>query len=864
MDSISMSMHDRSVNERESRGARARFLGGASGVGASSVLVQLGPCAALIDAGVRMDAGDRLPDLAMLEQVKPACVFVTHAHADHIGALPLVHESFPDIPIYTTMATSRLMAVMLADATRVMARRAHDEMELPLYDEGLVARTLQRLRPVPASGSFTVPELPEVIVHTAPAGHIAGAVSVGLESAHGRVLVSGDLSLARQRTIGGAVTPSLRRPDLLVLESTYGARLHPNRAAEELRLARAVAEAVERGRCLIPAFALGRAQEICLILRTAQRDRVIPEFPIYLDGLVRTVCAAYATIPEALAPPLARQVRRGQPVFLGGSVREVASPAERQQVIGQDHLCVIASSGMLTGGPSAFYAAQIAGDARATIMITGYQDEESPGRRLLDLADQGEGELELEGRTVTTHCRVERYSLSAHADAAELARFARALRPRQVALVHGDPEARAALGVRLREFTIVRFPEDGEDVELTDAPPRRTRRPDAGGVGRGQPFQAQAAWERLGDGSGVQVMTLPELADAWFGRGGGEGEQAIIRAALAGDRHWFQPVPELEGSFRLVAARELRPAGRERRREAAPPDAEEERKGIDQQAILAVVERHLGGTAELYRRGIDPDSGRVTLYFHFPDRARELHAEAIAAVRKEAGVEVALNPYPHPGELERLARELTPAGLIVLSDASFLPELRAVRVRVAGEVASGIVEASQAEFRERTGWELLVEQRDESRTAPMPPPVPPAAGDVLDQLRALQVARELLTGRGLYRVGANSGAQHLQLRFRFPAVAIAQAAQEIREVERRTGWKAVVDPHPHQQALELLAVQCLPPGTRKIGSPSLRPAQREMVLRVAGLEGQADTERFERESGWRLVLEIPSPGGQYR
>lgn len=828
------------------------FLGGASGVGASCVLVRLGPGAALIDAGVRMDAGDRLPDLAMLEEVQPACVLVTHAHADHIGALPLVHESFPDIPIYASSATTRLMAVMLADATRVMARRAHDELELPLYDEDLVARTLQRLRPVPASGSFTVPELPDVIVHTAPAGHIAGAVSVGLETPHGRVLVSGDLSLARQRTIDGAAMPSLKRPDLLVLESTYGARLHPNRAAEEMRLARAVAEAVERGRCLIPAFALGRAQEICLILRTAQRDKVIPEFPIYLDGLVRTVCAAYSTIPEALAPPLARQVGRGQPVFVGGTVREVTSPEERQRVVAQDHVCVIASSGMLTGGPSAFYAAQIAGDSGATIMITGYQDEESPGRRLLDLADAGEGELELEGRALQARCRVEKYSLSAHADATELARFARAVQPRQVALVHGDPEARAALGARLRQLTVVRFPEDGELIDLSDAKPRRTASLHAVAAGRGQPFQAQAAWERLGDGSGVQVVTLAELVRAWFGETGGEHEQAIVRAALTGDQPWFRPVPELEDRFRLVAPRELRPAGRDRRRGTRPLDAREDRKGIDQAAILAAVDRHLGGASGLYRRGIDPETGKVTLYFHFPDRACEVHADAIAAVRSGTGVEVVLNPHPHQVEMERLARQLMPAEMVVLKDPSFLPELRAVRLKVAGEADDTDVEASRTEFRQTTGWELLVERRDEAGASS---PVPVPEDGVLDQQRAMQVAREVLTSKGLYRVGANSSARRLLLRFRFPAVALAEAGPEIGEVERRTGWKVVVDPHPHQQALELLAVQCLPPGTRKLGSPSLRPAQREMVLRVAGLEGRADTERFERESGWRLLLE---------
>jgi hypothetical protein len=645
--------------------------------------------------------------------------------------------------------------------------------------------------------------------------------------------------------------PSLKRPDLLVLESTYGARLHPNRAAEEMRLARAVAEAVERGRCLIPAFALGRAQEICLILRSAQRDKVIPEFPIYLDGLVRTVCAAYSTIPEALARPLARQVGRGQPVFVGGTVREVTGPEERHRVIAQDHVCVIASSGMLTGGPSAFYAAQIAGDDRATIMITGYQDEESPGRRLLDLADAGEGELELEGRPVQARCRVERYSLSAHADATELARFARAVQPRQVALVHGDPEARAALGARLRELTVVRFPDDGEVIDLADAKPRRAASRVVVAAGRGQPFQAQVAWERLGDGSGVQVLTLAELARAWFGGAGGAHEQAIVRAALAGDQPWFRPVPELEDRFRLVAPRELRRSGRDRRRGTASLDTED-RKGIDQMAILAAVERHLGVAAGLYRRGIDPETGRVTLYFHFPDRAREVHAKVIAALRTETGVEVVLNPHPHQVEMERLARQLMPAGLVVLKDPSFLPELRAIRLKVAGEAGDDDVEASRAEFRQTTGWELLVERRDDAGAGP---PVPVPEDGLLDQQRAMQVAREVLDSKGLYRVGANSSARRLQLRFRFPAVALAEAAREIGEVERRTGWKAVVDPHPHQQALELLAVQCLPPGTRKLGSPSLRPAQREMVLRIAGLEGQADTERFERESGWRLLLD---------
>src|SRR3712207_1095966 len=333
------------------------FLGGASGVGASCLAVEIGAEWILIDAGVRVDrAVDRLPDLAFLETKPLAAIFVTHAHADHIGALPLVNQRFPHVPIYTSVATMRLMEVMLADALKVMSRRATEELEIPLYDEALVAATLRMIRPLPIGGTITVPELPAVTIHTSRAGHVAGALMLGFESPAGRLVVSGDVSVAPQRTVLGAALPGLRHPDLLVLESTYGTRLHPNRQAEEQRLALAVAEGVARGHVLIPAFALGRAQEIILILRAAQRDGLIPAFDIWVDGLVRRVCAAYTTIPEALRPGLAKQIRDRGRVFFGKTIQPVETPAQRTRLLDGPPCCIISSSGMLTGGPRAWYA----------------------------------------------------------------------------------------------------------------------------------------------------------------------------------------------------------------------------------------------------------------------------------------------------------------------------------------------------------------------------------------------------------------------------------------------------------------------------------------------------------------------------
>jgi Cft2 family RNA processing exonuclease len=242
------------------------FLGGASGVGASCLALEIAGQWIVIDAGIRLDRhADPLPDLAALQDRSLAAIFITHAHADHIGALPLLHQAFPTVPIYTSRATALLMEIMLADALTIMERRAVEEMELPLYPPALVASLFQRLRPLPVGDPVQLPSLAGITVYASRAGHIAGAISLGLHSEEGAIVVSGDLSLTPQRTVLGAVPPPLERPDLLVLESTYGARLHPNRQAEELRLAQAVAAGIAGGgHVLIPAFGLGRGQEVLL------------------------------------------------------------------------------------------------------------------------------------------------------------------------------------------------------------------------------------------------------------------------------------------------------------------------------------------------------------------------------------------------------------------------------------------------------------------------------------------------------------------------------------------------------------------------------------------------------------------------
>jgi uncharacterized protein len=693
---------------------KLEFLGGASGVGATCQLLTIGGRRVLVDAGVRMGAGDRLPDLAALDGVQLDAIMITHAHADHIGALPLVIARYPSTPIYASAASMRLIEVMLADAVRVMERRAVEELEFPLYDAALVAQVLRCLRPL-VPGAQTLPELPDTVVHARRAGHIAGALSLGFEAADGRICISGDVSATPQRTILGAEQLAPQYPDLLVLESTYGARLHPNRAIEERRLAEAVAEVVARGgHCLIPAFALGRAQEIILILRAAQRDGAIAPFPIAVDGLVRAVCAAYAAIPEALAPGLRRHILNGGRPFFSSSIQAIESPQQREEVVAGPPGAIVASSGMLTGGPSAWYAERLIARPNAAIFFSGYLDEEAPGRRLLDLADAPpeRRSLTLNGRTLPVMCQVGRYNLSAHADGDELAALVRAARPKLTALVHGDPEARAALAARLAGLTEVVLPQDGQALSA-QASARGGRRvvvpaalevaPQApiGGKGALDGQGLQRLWEALRDGSGTQVLTLRELARAWYGAGAGEEEDRLLGAALEAGGPYFAPLPQAPGLWRLLSPVEVRRA--QAAQASAVGGVGGARQRADQARIQALIDRHLGDAPDLYQRSIDPHSGAVTLRYFFPRVAALRDAERIALLAQEAGVAVTVWPQPHQGQLAARALAALPEGLSAeRAPAIYLDGGRVEVWCVGSAVASALAEA-EAAFAERTG-----------------------------------------------------------------------------------------------------------------------------------------------------------------
>lgn len=273
-----------------------------------------------------------------------------------------------------------------------------------------------------------------------PAGHIAGAACINLRTPEGDVFYSGDFSKFRQRTIEGMRIPKLR-PDSAIFESTYGNRLHSNRETEENRLIETVRQCAEKGsKVLIPAFALGRAQEVLLILQSAMKSKRLPVIPVYVDGMVSDINMAYMNHPNGLRLPLTKSITKGRNPLCNENVTAVTTKPTRSELLRQSGCAVfVSSSGMLTGGPSVEYAKTLV------------QDEEAPGRLLQNMMTSIEENrtVTLDGTVLPLRCRIVQVGLSDHSDSIEITSVIDRLSCRRIILVHGDEDAMTALGTAL-------------------------------------------------------------------------------------------------------------------------------------------------------------------------------------------------------------------------------------------------------------------------------------------------------------------------------------------------------------------------------------------------------------------------------
>ena len=397
---------------------------------------------------------------------------LSHAHIDHTGYLPrLVRDGFRG-PIYATAATRDLCAILLPDSARLMEEEAEyrnrkgatrHQPALPLYSEEDAEHTVSRISVVPYDQPHGLPGGAMLMLYRA--GHILGSALVQVQADGVKLLFSGDL---------GRQDPPLVRPpeptrdaDYVMLESTYGNRLHQERDPRPA-LAAVIQRVAQRGGVLvIPAFAVGRTQEILYILRELEDAGRIPAIPVAVDSPMATdVTALFRTYADEMDLDVRRhgdRALRPQHLRFTRSVEESKSlNTEKGPAI------IISASGMATGGRILHHLRNRLPDERNAVLLVGYQGEGTRGRLLLE----GARSLRIFRADVPVRAEVINVdAFSGHADAAELVAWLRSLArpPRRIFLVHGEDHARAALVERIRvELGWDAYaPSYGEKVELT-------------------------------------------------------------------------------------------------------------------------------------------------------------------------------------------------------------------------------------------------------------------------------------------------------------------------------------------------------------------------------------------------------------
>lgn len=402
-------------------------------------------------------------------------IVITHAHNDHIGMLPkLVREGYSG-PIYATPATIGLCKISLPDSGRIQEEDAgyhrrhgtsrHPDPQ-PLYTESDAYEALKRFKPV---RYFELQGLPGgAQFRFMPAGHILGAAFAEIYFDNGeRILMSGDIGHKDQPIIKDPTPVDFA--EYLVLESTYGDRLHPKGDTKE-RLFEVLNRAVvERSVVIVPSFAIGRTQELLWYIHELYEEGRLPRIPIYVDSpMANAATLLYQSETDDHDKDMRMDMSEGRSPFSADLVRFVRDRNMSKQLNDMHGaFVIIAGSGMVTGGRVVHHLRHRLSDPGATVLFTGYQGEGTTGRKILD----GEPYVKLLGDEIEVRARIERLeSLSAHADYQDildwLANFKTA--PKCTYLVHGEPEAQDSLKKKIESSLgwAVEIPEQGQKFDL--------------------------------------------------------------------------------------------------------------------------------------------------------------------------------------------------------------------------------------------------------------------------------------------------------------------------------------------------------------------------------------------------------------
>ncbi|MCS7142643.1 MAG: beta-CASP ribonuclease aCPSF1 [Aigarchaeota archaeon] len=453
------------------------MLGGGMQVGRSAILLKTRESTVLLDCGINAGSTstiDMLPRIDAYPDIinELDAVVITHSHMDHHGALPLLFKYGYRGPVYMTEPTLPLMLMEQLDYVSLAGKEGF----FPLYSEGEVR--LEAQHTICLKYNLVTNITPDIRLAFYNAGHIMGSAIAHIHVGEGfhNVIYTGDFKFEKSMILDPAVC-KFPRAETLIMESTYGATPVPfTREESEGMLAEHIQRTISRhGVVLIPVPSVGRAQEIMLIIKSLFERRQIPEAPIILDGLLIEATAIHTMYVEYLSRELQEEIRTSGNVFLSEYFTIIKSHQQREEVLtSKEPSIILATSGMLEGGPVLKYFRELAGDEKNSLLFVSYQVEGTLGRRLLN----GAREINLVDETgkqelLRVAMDVEKVEgFSGHSSRQQLLNYIRRVtpKPRKILLVHGEREAINSLmrGAQKIAQSEIYAPRNLETLNLVD------------------------------------------------------------------------------------------------------------------------------------------------------------------------------------------------------------------------------------------------------------------------------------------------------------------------------------------------------------------------------------------------------------
>lgn len=438
-------IYDGWIRGRKEEWVRITSLGGGRQVGRSCFLLQTPESRVLMDCGINVAATDEhaYPHLEVPEFKidELDAIIITHSHLDHSGFLPYLFKFGYRGPVYCTAPTRDVMSLLALDNIKI----AMSEGKEPLYSQDDIKEMVKHTICLDFEEVSDI--TPDVRITLYNAGHILGSAIVHLHIGNGlhNLVYTGDMKYGRSQMLEPAIS-NFPRVETLMIESTYGGKekIAPPAKEEEDEIRRIITETVAKGgKVLFPVLGSGRAQDILILIEEMVRSGQLKSLPVYIDGMVWDITAIHTAYPEFLNSHLRKLIfHKNTNPFLSEIFKRVGSAKERKEVIENTGSCIIlATSGMLVGGPSVEYLKNLGDNPNNSLLFTCYQAEGSLGKRI----QNGEREFNFgkngsQQETLKISMFVDKIEISDHADRKQLMNYVGRVepRPKKIIIVHGE------------------------------------------------------------------------------------------------------------------------------------------------------------------------------------------------------------------------------------------------------------------------------------------------------------------------------------------------------------------------------------------------------------------------------------------